>query len=537
MVNHSFNDYKFVPVTEETRAGTFDKLIRFYVDFDGNEKSRFENTMVGISYKFIPNTKLSLKFMSAFWKMRESETFNITGYYSLDEIEIDPSSDNFGNVKDNLGIGTFQNWSRNKLDAIVANFAHAGKFSIKTKDKTKDKHLLEWGSTFQYEHINDQISEWQRIDSSGYSIPYTGSSIEFPYRLKSKNELQSFRVHGYFQDTWNIIDRDSTTLTLTAGIRYNYWNVNKEFLASPRIQLIYHPKLKRDVTFRLAGGMYVQPPFYREIRAFDGSINRNVKAQQSYQVLLGADYNFMIKKRHFKFTTEAYYKYINHLNPYEINDTRIRYFANNDAKGYATGIDVRLFGEVVKGTESWITLSYLNTRENLNHDFYYSYKDSLGNSYTTPNASPNPITDTATNYPGFIRRPTDQAFFVSLYFQDYLEKHKRFKVHFNLVIGTGLPFGPPDQERYKDVLKIPPYRRLDIGFSALLLNGEKRGIKKPNSFGSKFENIWASFEVFNILGIRNTLSYRWIKDTENNQWAIPNYLTSRRFNVKLQITW
>ncbi len=531
LVNHSFNDFKFVPVTQETRAGTFDKLIRFLVDFDGNEKDRFDNTMVGLSYKFIPNTKLSLKFMSSFWKMRESETFNITGYYSLDEIEIDPESDNFGNVKANLGIGTFQDWARNKLDAIVTNFSHTGKYNI------KEKHLLEWGSTFQYEKINDQLSEWQRIDSSGYSIPNNGSSIVFPYRLKSENNLNSFRVHGYFQDTWNIINRDSTTLTLTAGIRYNFWNINKEFLVSPRVQLAYHPKLKSDVTFRLAGGMYVQPPFYREMRGFDGTINRNLKAQQSYHVVLGADYNFRIKKRPFKLTVETYYKYLRNLNPYEISDVRIRYFAQNNAVGYAAGFDIRLFGEMIKGADSWITISYLSTKENLKNDSYLTYRDSTGALFNTPAQSPNPITDTLTNYPGYIRRPTDQALFVSLYFQDYLEKYKRFKVHLNLVIGTGLPFGPPDRERYKDVLKAPPDRRLDIGFSALLLSGEKRAVKKPNSFGSKFDKIWFSFEVFNILGIRNTLSHRWIKDTDNQLWAIPNYLTSRRFNAKLQITW
>ncbi len=543
IVNHSFNDYKFVPTTQETRAGTFDKLIRFSVDFDGNEKSRFENTMVGMAYKFIPNKKLSLKFMSAFWRMRESETYNITGYYSLDEIEIDPSSDNFGNVKEKLGIGVFQDWARNKLDATVANFAFHGKYNVQKKnikngDSSKvDKHLIEFGSTFQYENINDELSEWQRIDSAGYSIPYSGSSIEFPYRLKSKNNLESFRVHGYLQDTWNIIKTDSSYLTLTLGVRYNYWNVNNQFLVSPRMQLLYHPKLKSDVTFRLAGGMYVQPAFYRELRNFDGSINRNVKAQESYQVVIGADYNFKIKKRQFKFTAEAYYKYLNHINPYEIQDVRIRYFADNNATGYATGIDLRLFGEMIKGADSWITLSYLNTKENIKNDFYYTYYDSLGNSYAAPQLSTNPITDTATNYPGFIRRPTDQAIFVSLFFQDYLEKHKRFKVHLNLVIGTGLPFGPPDRNRYKDVLKVPPYRRLDIGFSALLLNGETRGKKKPKSFGSKFDKIWASFEVFNILGIKNTLSYRWIKDTQNQQWAIPNYLTNRRFNFKMHITW
>jgi hypothetical protein len=531
LVNHSFNDFKFVPVTEETRAGTFEKLIRFLVDFDGNEKDRFQNTMAGVAYKFIPNTKLSLKFMTAFWKMRESETFNITGYYSLDEIEIDPESDNFGNVRQNLGIGTFQNWARNKLDAIVTSFSHSGKYSI------KEKHLLEWGSTFQYEKINDELSEWQRIDSSGYSIPYTGSTVTFPYRLKSKNDLNSFRVHGFFQDTWNVIDKDSTTLTIIGGIRYNYWNINNEFLVSPRLQVIYHPKLKSDVTFRLAGGMYVQPPFYREMRGFDGTINRNLKAQQSYHVVLGADYNFRIRKRPFKFTAEAYYKHLRNLNPYEIEDVRIRYFAQNNAVGYATGVDLRLFGEMIKGTDSWITISYLNTKENLKNDFFYTYRDSLGNVYNNPAFAESRITDTLTNYPGFIRRPTDQALFVSLYFQDYLEKYKRFKVHLNLVIGTGLPFGPPDRNRYKDVLKVPPYRRLDIGFSALLLSGEKRSVKKPNSFGGKFDKIWASFEVFNILGIRNTLSHRWIKDTSNTLWAIPNYLTSRRFNVKLHVTW
>ncbi len=530
LVNHSFNDFKFVPVTEETRAGTFDQLIRFLVDYEGNEKDKFQNTMVGIAYKYLPNTNLSLKFLTAFWKMREKETFNITGYYSLDEIEIDPSSDNFGNVRKNLGIGAFQNWARNTLNATVANFVHHGKYNI------KNKHLLEWGATFQYEQINDEISEWQRLDSAGYSIPYSGNNVSFPYRLKSKNNLSSFRTHGYFQNTWSKLLKDSSTLTIIGGLRYTYWSVNKEFLVSPRLQLFYHPHLKSDVTFRFTGGMYVQPPFYRDIRGFDGNIHKNIKAQQSYHVVIGADYNFKIKKRPFKLTAEAYYKHLRNVNPYEIEDVRIRYFANNHAKGYATGVDVRLFGEMIKGIDSWITLSYLNTKEDILDDYFVQYKNKDG-IVITPSVSDQVAVDSSIVHPGYIRRPTDQSFFVSFYFQDYLEKYKRFKVHLNLVIGTGLPFGPPDKNRYKDVFKMPPYRRLDIGFSALLLNGDKRGIKKPSSFGSKFENIWASFEVFNILGIRNTLSYRWIKDYENNLWAVPNYLTSRRFNVKLNITW
>lgn len=537
IANHSFNNYKFVPVSEETRAGTFDQLIRFLVEFEGLEKNKFQNSMVGIAYRYLPNDKLNLKFMSSFWKMKENESYNVLGYYSLDEIEIDPNSVNFGNVKAKLGVGTFHNWARNSLDAIVANFSHHGKYQIKSKKDSTDKHLLEWGATLQYEKIDDKLSEWTRIDSAGYSIPYNGSTVELPYRLKSSANLSSLRTFGYFQDTWTIFKRDSSYLTLNAGLRYTYWTINKQFLVSPRVQIIYKPKMKSDVTFRLAGGMYVQPPFYREIRDFDGVIHRDVKAQESYHVIVGAEYNFKIKKRPFKFTAEAYYKYIRHLNPYEIQDVRIRYFADNNAKGYATGFDLRLFGEMIKGIDSWVTISYLNTKENLTNDYYYSYKDSTGEVYSNPSKTNFPITDTLTNYPGFIRRPSDQALFVSLFFQDYLEKYKRFKVHLNLVVGTGLPFGPPDRNRYKDVLKMPAYRRLDIGFSALLMSGEKRGQKKPQSFGSHFDKIWASFEVFNILGIRNTLSYRWIKDTENNLWAIPNYLTSRRFNVKLQVTW
>lgn len=518
LINHAFNKFNFIPDLQETKAGTFDRLIRFLVDFEGRENDLFQNSMIGLSYKFIPNDNLSLKWTTALWKMKEQESFNITGYYSLDEIDIDLSSDNFGNVKYNLGYGTFQDWARNTLDAIVWNGAFTGKLST-------DKNFMEFGNTVQYENIQDKLSEWTRIDSAGYSLPYTGSIVSIQDRIKSANNLQSVRTHGYFQDTWTIRD-DSVRMSITAGIRYHYWNVNKEFLASPRFQINFSPNTEKDVQFRFATGLYMQPPFYREIRNFDGAIVRDVKAQKSLHVVAGADLNFKAWGRNFKFTTEAYYKYIWNLNPYEIEDIRIRYFANNNAKAYATGIDLRLFGEMVKGTDSWISVSYLRTREDLNDDFYYTTTENNDGSI-----------DSTINYPGYIRRPTDQLLYFNLYFQDYLVKNKSFKVHLNLVIGTGLPFGPPDHQRYKDVLKIPPYRRLDIGFSYLLVNGLKQAEKKPNGFWSKFDNVWMSFEVFNILGIQNTLSYRWIKDTQNTQWAIPNYLTSRRFNLKLSVNW
>jgi hypothetical protein len=515
---HAFNKYKFTPELQETRAGTFDQLIRFLVDFEGGENSQFKNSMAGIAYKFIPNNVFSLKINSAFWKMQELEQFNITGYYSLDEIEIDQTKDNFGNVKNNLGSGTFHDWARNRLDATVFNTAINAKVSLKN-------HLLEFGNTIQYEHINDKMSEWTRVDSAGFAVPYSGNFVSIQDRLKSSIDIASIRTHGYFQDKWTIRN-DSVKFNIIAGVRYHFWNVNKEILVSPRVQFIYQPKLKADVTFRAALGLYQQAPFYREMRNFDGSINKNIKAQKSAQIVIGADYNFRAwGKRNFKLTTEAYYKYLWQLNPYEIEDIRIRYFAKNNATGYATGIDLRLFGELVKGTDSWISISYLSTKENLTDDFYYKINENAG------------VLDTQIVYPGKIRRPTDQTLFFNLYFQDYLVKNKSFKVHFNLIVGTGLPFGPPDRQRYKDVLKIPPYRRLDIGFSYLIIDGIKRESKKPKSFGAKFDKIWTSFEVFNILGIYNTLSYRWVKDIDNNQWAIPNYLTNRRFNLKLHISW
>jgi hypothetical protein len=515
---HASNQFKFIPDLQETRAGTYNQLIRFQVDFEGGENSHFKNTMAGLAYKFVPNARWSFKLNTAYWKMNEAESFNIIGYYSLDELEIDPTRDNFGNVKENLGAGTFQDWARNSLNAIVLNASISAKVSL-------GKHLLEFGNTIQHENIEDNLSEWTRIDSAGYAIPYSGTAVNLQDRLKSAIDLQSIRAQGYLQNTWDVRS-DSVKLSITTGVRYHYWNVNKELLISPRVQLLWQPKLPADVSFRLAAGLYQQAPFYREMRRFDGSINRAVKAQKSAQIVVGSEYNFNAwGNRNFKLTTEAYYKYIWDLNPYEIEDIRIRYFADNNAKGYATGVDLRLFGELVKGTDSWVSFSYLRTREDLSDDFYYNIMETNG------------IADTQTAYPGMIPRPTEQAFFMNLFFQDYLVKNKSFKVHFNLIIGTGLPFGPPDKQRYKDVLKMPAYRRLDIGFSYLLLNGEKRAEKKPNSFGSHFQNIWTSFEVFNILGIYNTLSYRWIKDTNNNQWAIPNYLTNRRFNLKLHVSW
>lgn len=528
LLSHSNNRYNFIPDTRITTTGTINQVLRLTVFFDGSERDYFYNTMGGVAWRIAPNSKLSLKFLGAAWMMREAENSNVIGEYFLDEVEADFSKDEFGNVKQTLGVGTFHDWTRNTLDALVVNGGHKGYW------QPNFRNTLEWGVMAQYEDINDKISEWERVDSAGYSLPYTGSTVNLSYRLKSANVLQSVRTHGYLVHTWDIRD-DSVQISLSGGVRYHYWNVNREFTVSPRLQFAVKPNTRKDVVFRLATGLYVQPPFYRELRDFDGNINTSVKAQKAVHVIAGSDLYFTGWDRNFKFTSELFYKQLMQLNPYELQDVRIRYFADNNAKGYAAGIDMRLFGELVKGTDSWISLSFLRTQEDLKNDFFKEFYNAAGqviNVYSEDQVA----VDSATIFPGYIPRPTDQLVFFGLFFQDYVPKLKRLQMHLNLLFGTGLPYGPPDRERYKDVLRMPWYRRVDIGFSYIFLDGEKE-LKRPNGFFSHFDKIWISAEVFNLLGVQNTLSYKWVKDVYNIQWPMPDYLTSRRFNLKLHISW
>lgn len=523
LLSHSNNVFEFLPATQSTTTGAFNQILRLSVYFDGNERSYFRNTMGGLAFKYYPNKKTIVKFINSAWHLKESENFNITGEYFLDEIESDFDSDNFGKVKSNLGIGTFQDWARNSLEATIYNTG------IRTSH-TLNRHTIEWGGSFQQEMFNDRLSEWERIDSSGFSVPYTGSNPTILNRIKTELELNSWRVQGYLQDEWKLID-GKHRLTLNAGLRAHYWNQNGQFIISPRVQLYYKPNTKKDVVFKVAGGMYAQPPLYRELRDLNGVLNPEVRAQQSVQVIAGSELNFLMFKRNFKFTSEAYYKHLYDIIPYQVEDVRVRYFADNQAKGYAAGVDVRLFGEFVKGTDSWVSLSYLNTKEDLLNDKKIDYLNEAGE-IITGLSTDQTIVDSLVSYPGYIRRPSDQRFTLSIFFQDYLVKNKNFKMHLNLQIGSGLPYGPPDQKRYNDILKVPPYRRVDIGFSYLLVDGEKQHKSK---FFNSFDKIWLSAEVLNLLGVQNTLSYRWVKDVQNTVWPLPNFLTSRRINIKLYV--
>ena len=538
LANYARNRYTTVPLTRQTEFGTVNEALRLTIYFDGQEIDKFETYMGAISNIYRPNSDLTLKLITSAFRTFESETFDIQGQYWLDELEKDIGKEEFGEVKFNRGVGTYLTHARNYLDAFVYNVEHKGYLT------NKNRYLL-WGVKYQNETINDELSEWKMLDSAGFSLPHPADSvgytipalqpaqiIEVQDVLRTKINIRSNRYSTYLQNNWTWTSKDTIELTLTAGLRANYWDLNKQTLVSPRVSFSIKPNWKKDIVFRAATGYYYQPPFYRELRDLSGNINYNLKAQKSIHFVMGSDYNFKAWNRPFKFVSEIYYKHLENLVPYEIDNVRIRYYAENSANGYATGIDLKINGEFVKGIESWVSLSVMKTQEDIEDDFYYEYYNAEGIKIIPGYTFDQQAVDSIRFEPGFIPRPTDQRVNFSLVFQDYLPRFPNFKMHLNLVFGSRLPFGPPSFERYKDTLRIPPYRRVDIGFSALLFNKENRD-ETPKRLLKHLNSIWMSLEVFNLLGINNTISYLWIKDVTNRQYAIPNYLTARLLNVKL----
>lgn len=516
--NYSRNRYWFVPQDRTTTFGLVNRAVRLTMYFDGQEIDKFNSGMGGASLSFQPNKKLKLKFLASTYYTREDETYDLIAEYFLGEVSTNLGNANFNQVVYSLGVGAIQDWGRNYLDAAVFSGEHKGSLDLKN-------HFLQWGLKYNHEYISDKLNQWGVVDSAGYNLNYSVTDVNAYYVYKTKNILESNRYSGYVQDTWNL--SHSGNVTLNIGSRFNFWDVNNQFIVSPRAQLSFYPKWdSTDIVFRAAIGSYDQPPFYRELRNLNGDLNLNVKAQRSIHVVVGADYNLTMWNRPFKFISEAYYKNLYDLNPYELDNVRIRYFGNNDAIGYAYGIDLRLHGEIVKDLESWISLNYLNTKENLKSDFDYVFD-------TTFNTSGEIIQlDTTTVYPGFVARPSDQRLSVGAFIQDYVPGHENFKVHLNVLFGTGFPTGPPDHNRYADTLRLPSYRRVDIGFSALLLDGKKHNDQK---LWKNLSSIWASLEVFNLLAIPNTISYLWVKDSYQTVYAVPNYLTARRINLRVVV--
>lgn len=522
--NFARNQYDVVPETRETVYGTINDALKLTVFFDGREKDAFQTLTGATAFVYKPNRKLLLKVIASAFHSLESETFDILGQYSLDQLETDFGKETFGQVAFNRGVGSFLNHSRNYLNSDVYSAEHKGTL-------LGEKSKLLWGVRYNHEVIVDKLSEWNYIDSAGYSLPYSESRVELQNVLKTTIGLESNRYTGYIQKIIEFGD-SLNQFSLSGGVRGNYWDLNKQFLVSPRVTFSYTPlKWKRDLLFRASAGIYYQPPFYRELRDINGIVHRNVKAQRSIHYVVGSDYNFRAWNRPFKLVAEAYYKQLNDLIPYEVDNVRIRYYARNAASGFARGIDMKVNGEFVKGIESWASLSVMRTYEDLKDDFFYDYYNKDNEKIIPGFTFDQTPVDSIRREPGYIRRPTDQLVSFAVFFQDYLPRWPRFRMNLNLVVGTGMPFGPPDFNRYKDILRMPPYRRVDIGFS-YVLKDENKELSEKNFFRF-IKSSWVSAEVLNLLQVRNTVSYTWIMDVTGRRYAIPNYLTDRLVNVKL----
>jgi len=525
--NYSVTKFTLFPESAQKTTSVFSPLftanLGLDINFEGKEQDGYKTSLLGLSMLYNPTKKLKLKWMLSRFEDKENENFDIAGAYLFGDRDFDNTSSTFGQIVNPLGAGYYQNYGRNALDIAVYNASLKGSID-------KGKHFIQFGNSIEQTNINDKLKEWEYQDSAGYSLPYTPGNLNLFKVRNSTADLSIQKYSGYVQDNIRLGSK-TKDVTLQAGVRYNYNSLNKEFLISPRMQLSYKPQWKKDVLLKFAAGVYDQPPFYRELRKYDGTLNTAVKAQKSYQVVAGMDYTFKgFEERPFRITTEAYYKSITDVDVYDVDNVKIRYAGNNDAKAYATGVEARLFGELVKDAESWLSIGFMRTKENLNNDYYYQYKNAAGEIINAKSADQVPV-DSIKNEVGWVRRPTDRLITVGLYMEDYLPTNKNFKVHLNMLYGSNMSYNIPNSVKYRNALIIDPYIRIDIGFSAQLLS--EKSERRSHSPFRDFENIWASFEVFNLIDRPNTISYQLIKDFANNIYSIPNRLTPRLVNFKI----
>jgi hypothetical protein len=529
----NFSQTKFTFYPEESQLSSavftpaFSANLGLDVYFAGQEKDKYATNFVGIAATQQPNKNLKLKWLLSCFNDKEQENVDITAAYLFGERDFDNNSASYGLITNPLGAGVYQNFSRNQLNITLYNASHKGSLD-------KGKHFVQWGASIEQQVVNDKLNEWKYNDSAGYSLPYNPSNLQLFSVYKSKADFNLTRFTGYVQD--NIQFKDSKNLILQIGVRYNYNTLNKELLISPRTNISFKPSgWKKDVLFKASLGIYNQPPFYREMRRPDGSLNTDLKAQKSWQVTAGMDYNFTMWQRPAKITTEAYYKNMWDVDPYDVDNVRVRYFGENNAKAYAVGIDTRLYAELVKDAESWISFGLMQTKEKIDNFYYYQYKNAAGEiiGSSTPDKV---VTDSVKNNMGWVRRPTDRLVTFGMFFQDYLTTNKNFKFYLNTLYGSNLPYNIPGSVKYRNALIIDPYLRIDMGFSALLLDGDKEKRRSHSPFRN-FESIWASLEIFNVIDRANTISYTLIKDFQNNVFAMPNRLTPRLVNLKLMVKW
>ena len=486
--NISENHYNFEPDNRETSFGTMEDVKNFKVYFDGQEKDLFRTLFGALDITRKIGTNTSLSFLASAFYTKEEETYDIQGQYWLDDT----------NTNSNIAVGTYLEHARNYLTG------HVESFKLLLKHKMK-KHEAEAALTYKFEKIKENASEYEMRDSSGYSIPHDPQRLDLIYSLRSKNELKANRLEGYLMDTYRFSGNSEKPnyYTLNYGLRFSHWSYNGETTVSPRASLAIVPSFNQDVTLRFATGLYYQAPFYKDLRdttTVDGRtvavLNKNIKSQQSIHFVAAFDYRFKMLERPFKFTAEAYYKMFHNLIPYNINNVKLTYYGGNKCDGYATGLDMKLYGEFVPGTDSWLTFSVMKTQQKLN-----------GVS---------------------IPLPTDQRYGINLHFTDYFPGMKRLMVALKLAFADGLPFGPPHKGLESMQFRAPAYKRADIGLNYLLAdNTEKKG--------SAVKKIWLGADCLNLFGINNVNSYYWVTDVTDNQYAVPNYLTGRRINLRFSV--
>ena len=509
--NIAMNSYKFVPENRRTSFGTVKDAVQLFLVYNGREVDRFNTINGAVSANWQPNDKIEIKNILSAFNTNEQETFDIEGFYSLNALDREIGSENLGDSVMNIGIGHFIDHARNNLDATVLSISHKGQFK-------SGKSILEWGLKIKHEIINDQIREWKLVDSAGFSLPYSDEEVDLAESRTANNRLSSNRYTSYLQHN-GLYSIGTTAIQVIGGLRFHYWDLNSQFLLSPRVIIRMKPTWLKNWRFHLSSGIYYQPPFYKELRMPDGSLNKNIEAQKSVHYVAGSEYNFIAWERPFRFTTEVYYKKLDQLVPYFIDNVRIDYVGQNIAHGYVTGIELKINGEFVDDAESWASLSIMQAREDIEND-----------SYINENSE--------TIYPGSYPRPTDQLLNFSLFFQDYFPGNPTYRVHLIMHYGTGLPTKPATTERFDQYFRMPSYRRVDIGFSKTFSATDNSGFM--NGVFRHMETIRIGAEIFNLLDINNTVSYIWVRTVNNldnvsNRFAVPNYLTSRRLNLRVSV--
>jgi hypothetical protein len=540
--NYARNKYTFIPSTRETRFGTWNEVLRFKVYFSGQEVDKFESGFAALDYTWRPTDSLSLSLVTSVFRSNEFETFDILGQYWLDELNTSLGSDEFGEVAFNRGVGTFLQHARNYLMADVINTELKGQY------RTSGGFHWEWGAQHRNERIEDKLLEWYMVDSAGYSLPHPPDSIGYTdpsaqskpelllqEYLKSQISLNTNRYSAFVQNTWtNGRVQGKPWFSINLGVRANYWDYTNQLLVSPRIVLAMRPGRRNHILYRFSAGLYYQPPFYREMRDIDGTINPDIKAQESLHLVAGTEWDLRFWQRPFKLVGEVYYKDMKNLIPYEFDNIRIRYFSRLVANGYAVGLDLKLNGELVPGIESWVGVSLMQTKEDILGDYYFDYYNQHDSLIIWGQTKDTDVAYAVLQEGGYKPRPTDQLLNFNLFFQDYLPSIPDLKAHLNLVWGSRIPFGPPKTKNIKYPGRTAAYRRVDIGFSKMIFSGRDTTKSLPRNFPFKYmDRIWLSFEVFNLLQFSNTMGYTWITDVNNNQYAIPSRLTPRQVNFKL----